>query len=47
MEIKNKLTLTRGRGKGIMITGKIGEGSSQGTYIKDPWTRTMGKGAED
>ena len=24
--------------------GEEGEGSSQGTCIKDPWTRTMGGG---
>ena len=42
MEIRNKLTVTRGeRGEGRGMTGKEEEGSSQGTCIKDPWTRTM------
>ena len=39
MEIKNKLTGTRQEGEGV--TKKEGEGSSQGTGIKDPWTRTQ------
>ena len=29
------------RGEGGHNRGKEGEGSSQGTCIKDPWTRTM------
>ena len=41
MEIRNKLTVTRGEwGEGRGMTGKEEEGSSQGTCIKDPWTRT-------
>ena len=43
MEIKNKLTVTRGvggRGQGR----KKREGSSPRTCIKDPWPRTMGAG---
>ena len=42
MEIKNKLTVTRGLGGGG--TGKEGEGSSQGACIKGPWTKTMWQG---
>ena len=38
MEIKNKLAVTRGEGRG----GKQGEGC-QGTCIKDPWTKTTWK----
>ena len=42
MEIKNKLTVTRaGVGEGWWVMGKEGEGSSQGTCVKDPWTKTM------
>ena len=41
MEIKNKLTVTRGEGGGDQ-QGKEGEGSSQETCIKDPWTKTTG-----
>ena len=41
MEIKNKLTVTRGEGGGDQ-QGKEGEGSSQETCIKDPRTETMG-----
>ena len=41
MEIKNNLTVTR---EGRVIMGKEGDGSSQGTCIKDPWTKTMGWG---
>ena len=40
MEIKNNLTVTRRERRGM--TGKEGEGSSQGTCIKDPWTKTRG-----
>ena len=43
MEIKNKLTVTRGE-RGGGYRGKEGEGSSQGTGIKDPQTKTMGWG---
>ena len=39
IEIKNKLTVTKGRSKGI-IGGK-GEGFS-GTSIKDTWTKPKG-----
>ena len=42
MEIKNKLTVARGVGEGIM--GERREGSSPGTCTKDPWTKTMGWG---
>ena len=41
MEIKNKLTVTRGMGEGNN-GGKKGKG--QVTSIKDPWTRTTGEG---
>ena len=43
MEIKNKLTVTKGdgqRGNG----GKQGKGH-QGTYIKDTWTNPKGVGS--
>ena len=43
MEIKNKLTVTRGE----VVRGqweKEGKGSSQGTCIMDPWTRTTWQG---
>ena len=43
MEIKNKLTVTRGEREGGQW-GKEGEGSSQGTFVKDPWTKTTGAG---
>ena len=39
MEVKNKQPVTREEGQGNN-GGKEGEGSSQGTCIKDPWTRT-------
>ena len=39
MEIKNKLTVTRGEGEGNK-RGKR-EGSSQGTCTKDAWIKTM------
>ena len=42
MEIKNKLTVTRSRGGNGGKKGKCQ--SSQGTCIKDPWTKTMGVG---
>ena len=42
MEIKNKLTVTRGEREGT--NGGKGEGASQGTFVKDPWTKTMGEG---
>ena len=42
MEIKNKLTVIRGV-EGGGKWGKEGEGSSQETYMKDPWTKTMGE----
>ena len=38
MEIKNKLTVTRGEGAGGN-RAKKGKGH-QGTCIKDPWTKT-------
>ena len=38
MEIKNKLTVTRGEGGG-RVWGKEGKGSSKGTHIKDTWTK--------
>ena len=38
MEIKNKLTVTKGEVGG----GKRGEGASQGTCIEDPWAQTLG-----
>ena len=41
MEIKNKPTVMEGAGERD-ITGKEGEGTSQGTCIKDPWAWTMG-----
>ena len=41
MEIKNKLTETRGEVKGI--SGKKGKGH-QGTCIKDPWTKPTWEG---
>ena len=40
MEIRNTLTVTRGKGEGDN-RGKKGKGH-QGTCIKDPGTRTMG-----
>ena len=40
IEIKNKLTVTRGRGGN---GGKKGKGH-QGTCIKDPWTKPKGEG---
>ena len=39
MEIKNKLTATRGPDGGVQ-GGKEGEGSNQQTGINDPWTWT-------
>ena len=42
MEIKNKLTVTRGE-RGTDNGGKRG-GSRQGTCRKDPWTWTTGWG---
>ena len=42
MEIKNKLTVTKGVGRGGKWVKK-GKGH-QGTCIKDPWTKTMGGG---
>ena len=42
MEIQNKPTVTRGEGE--RDNGKEGGGSSQGTCVKDPWTKTMGGG---
>ena len=41
MEMKNKLTMTRGDGDNKGKRGKL-----QDTCIKDPWTNTMG-GRED
>ena len=41
MEIKNKLTVIRGE-MGGDNGGKKGKG--QGTCIKDPWTKTKGRG---
>ena len=43
METKNKLTVTRGEGAGGQWEKK-GEGSGQGTCIKDPWAKTTGGG---
>ena len=43
MQIKNKLTATRGEKEGG-YWGKEEEGSNQGTCTKDPWTRPMGRG---
>ena len=37
--MKNKLTVSRGGGRDI--TKKEGKRSSQGTDIKDQWTKTM------
>ena len=45
MEIENKLIVTRGEVGGRQ-QGKVGEGSSQETCTKDPWTRTMGWGED-
>ena len=42
MEIKNKLTATRGEVEGDN-RGKMGN-SCQGTCIKDTWTKTTGGG---
>ena len=39
MEIKNKLKVTRGGRRGEI--GQRRGGSSQGTWIKDPWTMTV------
>ena len=44
MDIKNKVTVTRGEGE--WVTGERREGSSRGKSIKDPWTKTTG-GRED
>ena len=41
MEIKNKLTITRGEGGGGLWE-REGEGSSEETCAKDPRTTTMG-----
>ena len=41
MDIKNKLTVTRGEERGGN-GGKVGDGASQGTCIK--WTKTTGWG---
>ena len=38
--MKNKLRLTRGKGEGI--NGRKKGKGHQGTYIKEPWTKTMG-----
>lgn len=43
MAIKNKWTGIRGGG-GEGQWGKDGEGSSQGTCIKDPWTKATDSG---
>ena len=40
MEIKNKLTVTRGEGENRAEK----EEGHHGTGIKDPWTKTMGGG---
>ena len=40
-KFKNIASDQRGGGRGI--TGKEGEGLSQGTCTKDPWTRTTGE----
>ena len=44
MEIRNTLTVTRGKGEGDN-RGKKGKGH-QGTCIKDPGTKTMGERIE-
>ena len=44
MEIKNKLTVTRGEEKGGQ-PGKKGKGH-QGTCIRNPWTKAMGDGED-
>ena len=38
MEIKNKLTVTRGEGEREVMVER------RGTCTKDPWTMTMGRG---
>ena len=43
IEPETKLTVTRGEGKEGKQE-KEGEGSSQGTCMKDPWTWTTGWG---
>ena len=45
MEIKNKLTVTRGEVGREVTGGKKGKGC-QGTCIKDPWTKTKGWGED-
>ena len=40
MEIKNKLTVSRGDGNNGAKKGK----GCQGTHIKDPWTKLTGQG---
>ena len=40
MEIKNKLAVTRGEGRGD------NRKESQGTCVKDPWTKAMGGGKD-
>ena len=42
MEIKKKLTATRGEGGNGEKKGK----GHQGTHIKDTWTKTMGVGED-
>ena len=43
MEIRNKLTATKGEWGGDNGVKEV-EGSSQGTGIKDKWTKTAGVG---
>ena len=43
MEIKNKLTVTRGEGEEANGDGEKGK-PHQGTCSKDPWTKTIGGG---
>ena len=42
MEIKNKLTVTRGVGGGGVTGGKKGNGASKSTGIEDSWAWTVG-----
>ena len=41
MEIKNKVTVTRGEGE---HRGKKGKGQVKDPWTKDPWTRSVGWG---
>ena len=46
MEIKNKLTVTRGEREGKIMEKRRGKGN-QRTYIKDPQTKTTVGDGED